>query len=51
MPRLVVSPHRAFAFPGEPAEVARTLLANLDDLRAGRTPRDLTPWPSERNAS
>ncbi|GJF33914.1 hypothetical protein KNE206_66140 [Kitasatospora sp. NE20-6] len=42
VPRLVVSPHRAFAFPGEPGEVARTFLANLDDLRAGLAPRDLT---------
>ncbi|MEU7531647.1 NAD(P)-dependent oxidoreductase [Saccharothrix sp. NPDC042600] len=40
VPNLVVSPHRAFAFPGEPAEVARTFLDNLADLRAGRTPRD-----------
>ncbi|MEJ2854325.1 MULTISPECIES: NAD(P)-dependent oxidoreductase [unclassified Saccharothrix] len=44
VPNLVVSPHRAFAFPGEPAEVARTFLDNLADLRAGRTPRDaVTP--------
>jgi len=35
VPRLVVSPHRAFAFPDEPAEVARTFLANLDDFRRG----------------
>uniref|UniRef100_UPI003CD0B7CF NAD(P)-dependent oxidoreductase n=1 Tax=Saccharothrix mutabilis TaxID=33921 RepID=UPI003CD0B7CF len=40
VPNLVISPHRAFAFPGEPAEVARTFLDNLADLRAGRTPRD-----------
>ncbi|NUT98902.1 MAG: hypothetical protein HOY78_43565 [Saccharothrix sp.] len=40
VPNLVVSPHRAFAFPGEPTEVARTFLDNLADLRAGRTPRD-----------
>ncbi|PGH48091.1 NAD(P)-dependent oxidoreductase [Streptomyces sp. Ru87] len=48
VPRLIVSPHRAFAFPGEPAEVARTFLANLHDLRSGRPPRDLVPWPAER---
>lgn len=40
VPGLVVSPHRAFAFPGEPAEVARTFLANLDDFRHGRPLRD-----------
>ncbi|MBW4722012.1 NAD(P)-dependent oxidoreductase [Saccharothrix obliqua] len=40
VPNLVVSPHRAFAFPGEPAEVARTFLENLADLRAGRPARD-----------
>lgn len=40
VPGLVVSPHRAFAFPDEPAEVARTFLANLDDLRRGRPLRD-----------
>ncbi|WP_367127814.1 NAD(P)-dependent oxidoreductase [Saccharothrix sp. HUAS TT1] len=40
VPNLVVSPHRAFAFPGEPAGVGRAFLDNLSDLRAGRTPRD-----------
>ncbi|ONI87753.1 hypothetical protein ALI22I_21460 [Saccharothrix sp. ALI-22-I] len=40
VPNLVVSPHCAFAFPGEPAEVGRAFLDNLSDLRAGRTPRD-----------
>ncbi|MDG9704180.1 NAD(P)-dependent oxidoreductase [Streptomyces sp. DH37] len=49
VPRLIVSPHRAFAFPGEPAEVARTFLANLHDLKSGLTPRDLVPWPAEGN--
>jgi phosphoglycerate dehydrogenase-like enzyme len=33
VPRLVVSPHRAFAFPGEPAEVAKTFLAHHEDFR------------------
>lgn len=41
VPRLVVSPHRAFAFPDEPIEVARTFLDNLHDLRRGLTPRDI----------
>lgn len=41
VPNLVLSPHRAFGFRGEPDEVARTFLANLSDLRAGRTPRDV----------
>lgn len=35
IPRLVVSPHRAFAFPDEPAAVARTFLDHLDRLRRG----------------
>ena len=49
VPRLVVSPHRAFAFPDEPVEVAKTFLANLDDLRNGRPPRDLAAWKAEGN--
>jgi phosphoglycerate dehydrogenase-like enzyme len=40
VPNLVVSPHRAFAFPGEPAEVGRAFLENLADLRHGLPPRD-----------
>ncbi|WP_460398638.1 D-2-hydroxyacid dehydrogenase [Actinophytocola sediminis] len=40
VPNLVVSPHRAFAFPGEPTEVGKAFLENLADLRAGRPPRD-----------
>lgn len=46
VPGLVISPHRAFAFPGEPAEVARTFLENLDDLRRGLPARDL--WRPRR---
>ncbi|MFF2654336.1 D-2-hydroxyacid dehydrogenase [Streptomyces sp. NPDC058045] len=42
-PGLVVSPHCAFAFPGEPAAVARVFHDNLTDLRVGRTPRDTVP--------
>ncbi len=49
VPRLIVSPHRAFAFPGEPVEVANTFLANLRDLRAGLDPRDLVQWQAEGN--
>ncbi|MEU6323458.1 NAD(P)-dependent oxidoreductase [Streptomyces sp. NPDC047009] len=41
VPNLVVSPHRAFAFPGEPAAVGQTFLDNLADLRADRLPRDV----------
>lgn len=41
VPNLVVSPHCAFAFPGEPAEVGQTFLDNLADLRADRLPRDV----------
>ncbi|MFD8614245.1 D-2-hydroxyacid dehydrogenase [Streptomyces sp. NPDC059631] len=44
-PNLVVSPHCAFAFPGEPAAVARTFKDNLDDLRAGRPARDAVVVP------
>lgn len=40
VPGLVVSPHCAFRFPGEPAAVAAAFLDNLDDLRQGRVPRD-----------
>jgi phosphoglycerate dehydrogenase-like enzyme len=40
VPGLVISPHRAFAFPDEPVEIARTFLENLDDLRRGLPPRD-----------
>ncbi len=50
VPGLVVSPHRAFAFPEEPAKVAETFLANLHDLRSRRSPRDLVPWGAERTA-
>jgi phosphoglycerate dehydrogenase-like enzyme len=48
VPRLIISPHRAFAFPGEPVEVARTFLTNLRDLRDGRAPRDLLVRHEER---
>jgi phosphoglycerate dehydrogenase-like enzyme len=47
VPNLVVSPHRAFAFPGEPAEVGRAFLDNLSDLRAGRAPRDVVAFAHE----
>lgn len=40
VPGLVVSPHCAFRFPGEPAAVAAAFLDNLDDLRRGQAPRD-----------
>lgn len=40
IPRLIVSPHCGFAFPDEALEVARSFFDNLDDLRAGVTPRD-----------
>lgn len=46
VPRLVISPHRAFCFPEEAARIADCFLANLDDLRHGKSPRDLTPWPA-----
>jgi phosphoglycerate dehydrogenase-like enzyme len=35
VPGLVVSPHRAFAFPDEPAAVARVFLENLERFRRG----------------
>jgi phosphoglycerate dehydrogenase-like enzyme len=44
VPGLVVSPHCAFRFPGEPAGVAAAFLDNLDDLRNGLTPRDRAGW-------
>lgn len=44
VPRLIVSPHRAFSFPDEPRRVAEVFLANLDDLRHGRVPRDEASW-------
>jgi phosphoglycerate dehydrogenase-like enzyme len=44
VPRLIVSPHRAFSSPGEPRRVADVFLANLDDLRHGRVPRDWVTW-------
>lgn len=47
VPNLVVSPHCAFCFPGEPAGVAAAFLDNLDDLRHGRSPRDRAPWPPQ----
>ncbi|WP_433261800.1 NAD(P)-dependent oxidoreductase [Actinosynnema sp. CS-041913] len=50
VPNLVVSPHRAFAFPGEPAEVARTFLDNLADLRAGRPARDAVIVPHKEDS-
>jgi phosphoglycerate dehydrogenase-like enzyme len=40
IPGLVISPHCAFAFPGEPAAVGRAFQDNLTDLRAGRAARD-----------
>ncbi|WP_248510584.1 NAD(P)-dependent oxidoreductase [Streptomyces sp. D2-8] len=50
VPGLVVSPHRAFAFPDEPAQVAQAFLANLYDLRSMRAPRDIALWTGERTA-
>lgn len=50
VPGLVISPHRAFCFPGEPAGVAAAFLDNLDDLRHGRPARDQVAWPPERTA-
>lgn len=44
VPRLIVSPHRAFCFPGEPRRVTEVFLANLDDLRHGLVPRDRVDW-------
>jgi phosphoglycerate dehydrogenase-like enzyme len=44
IPGLVVSPHCAFCFPGEPAGVAAAFLDNLDDLRNGLAPRDRAGW-------
>ncbi|HST49825.1 NAD(P)-dependent oxidoreductase [Jatrophihabitans sp.] len=44
VPGLVVSPHCAFRFPGEPAAVAAAFLDNLDDLRRGQAPRDRAGW-------
>jgi phosphoglycerate dehydrogenase-like enzyme len=44
VPGLVVSPHCAFRFPGEPAGVAAAFLDNLEDLRNGVTPRDRAGW-------
>lgn len=46
VPRLIISPHRAFSFPDEPRRVAEVFLANLDDLRHGRVPRDAVRWQS-----
>lgn len=43
---LVVSPHCAFRFPGEPAGVAAAFLDNLQDLRNGQAPRDRADWTS-----
>ncbi|MFE6664955.1 NAD(P)-dependent oxidoreductase [Streptomyces sp. NPDC057697] len=40
IPGLVISPHCAFAFPGEPAAVGQAFQDNLTDLRAGRAARD-----------
>jgi phosphoglycerate dehydrogenase-like enzyme len=48
VPGLIVSPHRAFAFPDEALMIARAFLANLDDLRQQRSPRDRVPWPADR---
>ncbi|MEO6500473.1 MAG: NAD(P)-dependent oxidoreductase [Jatrophihabitantaceae bacterium] len=47
VPGLVVSPHCAFRFPGEPAGVAAAFLDNLDDLRDGLAPRDRADWNVE----
>ena len=49
VPGLVVSPHCAFRFPGEPAAVAAAFLDNLDDLRRGQAPRDRVGWLLEGN--
>lgn len=49
VPGLVISPHCAFRFPAEPAGVAAAFLANLDDVRHGRTPRDVVAWHPERS--
>lgn len=46
VPNLTISPHCAFAFPGEVAATAAAFLANLDDLRRGRPLRDAVPWPA-----
>jgi len=51
VPGLVVSPHCAFRFPGEPAAVAATFLDNLDDLRRGQAPRDRARWLLEGTLS
>lgn len=51
VPGLVVSPHRAFAFPGEPAQVARVFAENLGDLRGLRRPRDLSDHTTERSSA
>lgn len=45
VPGLVVSPHCAFRFPGEPAAVAAVFLDNLDDLRRGSAARDSAGQP------
>jgi phosphoglycerate dehydrogenase-like enzyme len=50
VPGLVLSPHRAFAFPGEAAQVAQAFLANLYDLRSSRVPRDIALRTGERTA-
>lgn len=49
VPGLVVSPHCAFRFPGEPAGVAAAFLDNLEDLRAGQPPRDRASWTPQRS--
>ncbi len=51
VPGLVVSPHCAFRFPGEPAAVAAAFLDNLDDLRRGQAPRDRAGWMLEGSLS
>ncbi|WP_393086208.1 NAD(P)-dependent oxidoreductase [Streptomyces sp. LN704] len=51
VPNLVVSPHCAFAFPGEAAAVGQAFLDNLSDLRAGRLPRDLVTVHPDKEAS
>ncbi|MFG2368527.1 D-2-hydroxyacid dehydrogenase [Streptomyces mirabilis] len=51
VPNLVVSPHCAFAFPGEPAAVGQAFLDNLSDLRADRLPRDLVTFHRDKEVT
>jgi phosphoglycerate dehydrogenase-like enzyme len=51
VPGLIISPHRAFAFPDEPLMVANAFLANLEDLRQGRPPRHRVSWRGQADSS